>query len=88
MRAQLGNWVKKPIEQDMFEVDIWLINNDNSDNFSGNNTNSSNNNNNNNTSDNNGNNLPAFNYTGDDIDINNERPHKYYQYQYLAHNAN
>lgn len=30
MRAQLGNWVKKPIEQDMFEVDIWL-NRSNSD---------------------------------------------------------
>lgn len=25
IRAQLGNWVKKPIEQDMFEVDIWLV---------------------------------------------------------------
>lgn len=67
----------------MFEVDIWLINNDNSDNISSNN-------NNNNNDDNNGNNvnLSAFNHTGDDIDINNERPHKYYQYQYLAHSAN
>ena len=28
VRAQLGNWVKKPIEQDMFEVEIWLVNGD------------------------------------------------------------
>lgn len=24
VKAHLGSWVKKPIEQDMFEVDIWL----------------------------------------------------------------